>query len=202
MNKQKIIRYLQSVVAIPMLAIAMPISGITIPSIPSQVATNETVTTENSVITTQEQVELNEQAQLEAERKDKADAIDAYFAKYDAPLEGYGMKFVIEAEKNDIDWRLLPAIAMRESTGGKHACKSVTNSVFGYGSCKLSFKSIDESIETVALSLGGNNPSTARHYDNKTTLQILKKYNSVIPDYSKQVVRIMKAIKDDGQEII
>ena len=83
---------------------------------------NKQITAENSVIITQEEVD----------RKDKADAIDAYFAKNDAPLEGYGMKFVLEAEKNVIDWRLLPAIAMRESTGGKHACKSVKNSVFGY----------------------------------------------------------------------
>ena len=111
------------------------------------------------------------------------------------------MKFVLEAEKNDIDWRLLPAIAMRESTGGKQACKKADNSVFGYGSCKISFKSIDDSIEVVAKSLGGNNPNTARHYDGKTTVQILKKYNSVIPSYTKQVVKLMNMI-DDKDEII
>lgn len=153
---------------------------------------NKQATIENSVITTQEEVE----------RKEKADAIDAYFKEHDAPLAGYGMKFVLEAEKNDLDWRLLPAIAMRESTGGKYACKSVKNSVFGYGSCKMSFDSIEKSIEVVAESLGGNNPKTAHHYDNKTVTQILKKYNSVIPGYTKQVVKIMKAIKDDGEEII
>ena len=153
---------------------------------------NKQITAENSVIITQEEVK----------RKDKADAIDAYFAKHDAPLEGYGMKFVLEAEKNEIDWRLLPAIAMRESTGGIHACKKVPNSVFGWGSCKISFNSIDESIEIVAESLGGNNPNTARHYDNKTVTQILNKYNSIIPGYHDQVIRIMKAIKDDGKEII
>lgn len=172
-----------------MLAVSIPLSGTTIPSL---VNVNNVLTDENSVITTQEEVV----------RKEKADAIDAYFAKYDAPLEGYGMKFVLEAEKNEIDWRLLPAIAMRESTGGKHACKKVPNSVFGYGSCKISFNSIDESIEIVARSLGGNNPNTAHHYEDKTTLQILKKYNSVIPTYSKEIVRIMKTIKDDGKEII
>jgi hypothetical protein len=200
MNKQTIVRYLQSIVAIPMLAIAMPLSGVSIPSLTE--ASNNSITNENSVIITQEEVVSNEQAELEAGRKEKAEAIDAYFAKYDAPLAGHGMKFVLEAEKNDIDWRLLPAIAMRESTGGIHACKRVPNSVFGYGSCKMSFNSIDESIEIVASSLGGNNPNTARHYDNKTTLLILKKYNSVIPGYSKQVAKIMKKISDDGNEII
>jgi len=190
MNKKEVINYLQSIIAIPMLAITIPLTGIS--SIPSLAAINNIPTEENSVIITQEEVIL----------KEKADAIDAYFAKYDAPLEGYGMKFVVEAEKNGIDFRLLPAIAMRESTGGKQACKKVPNSVFGWGSCKISFDSIDASIETVAYNLGGNNPNTSRHYEDKTTLQILRKYNSVIPNYPKEVVRIMKMIQDDGQEII
>lgn len=189
MCKNRVIGYLQSIIAIPMLAISVPLSGTTIPSLAN---VNNALTEENSVITTQEEVN----------RKEKADAIDAYFAEHDAPLEGYGMKFVEEAEKNKIDWRLLPAIAMRESTGGKHACKRVSNSPFGYGSCKISFDTMEESIEIVARSLGGNNPNTARHYADKTTLQILRKYNSVVPNYPNQVVKIMKAIQDNGEEII
>ncbi|HLP86975.1 MAG TPA: hypothetical protein VK153_03855 [Candidatus Paceibacterota bacterium] len=189
MTRKDIKGYLQSIIAIPMLAIVMPLSGVS--TTITSLAANNNLTEENSVIITQEEVA----------RKEKADAIDSYFHKYDAPLEGYGMKFVLEAEKNDIDWRLLPAIAMRESTGGKQACKKVPNSVFGYGSCKISFNSIDESIEIVARSLGGNNPKTAHHYDDKTTIEILNKYNSVIPGYDKQVVKIMKTIHDDGIEI-
>lgn len=165
-----------------MLAIAVPLSGI--PSIPSVTAINNTITSENSVITAQEEVV----------RKEKAELIDVYFKEHDAPLEGYGMKFVVEAEKNEIDWRLLPAIAMRESTGGKQACKRVPNSVFGWGSCKISFESIDKSIEIVSKNLGGNNPNTDHHYEGKTTLQILRKYNSVIPNYPNEVVRIMNEI--------
>lgn len=153
---------------------------------------NKQTMIENSVITTQEEVD----------RKEKATAIDTYFREHDAPLAGHGMKFVLEAEKNGLDWRLLPAIAMRESTGGKYACKSVPNSVFGWGSCKISFNSIDESIEIVAKNLGGNNPNTDHHYEGKTTMQILRKYNNVIKNYPAEVAKIMKDIKDDGQEII
>ena len=188
MNKKEIISYLQSIIAIPMIAIAMPLSGI--PSITNLVANNN-LTSENSVIITQEEVA----------RKEKADAIDAYFAKIDAPLKGYGMKFVTEAEKNDIDWRLLPAIAMRESTGGEFACKKATFSVFGWGSCKINFKSIDESIEIVAKNLGGNNPNTDHHYAGKTTEQILRKYNSYIKNYPAQVMKIMQTIHSDEQEV-
>jgi hypothetical protein len=190
MKKQKIIRYVQSIIAIPMLGIAMPLSGVS--SIINLNVVPIQITGENSAITAQEEVA----------RKEKALAIDTYFKEHDAPLAGHGMKFVLEAEKNEIDWRLLPAIAMRESTGGKHACKSVPNSVFGWGSCKISFNSIDESIEIVAKNLGGNNPNTDHHYEGKTTEQILRKYNSYIKNYPAQVMNIMKDIHDDGQEIV
>ncbi len=191
MNKHKIIKFLQSFATVPLFAI-MPFTGLTAFQGQIALATNQVTVDQGSAIT----------KQIADERQKKAETIDAFFASYDAPLEGYGMKFVLEAEENDIDWRLLPAIAMRESTGGKQACKKAANSVFGYGSCKLSFKSIDESIELVSRSLGGNNPNTARHYAGKSTVQILKAYNpdSVIPGYSKQVIKIMKMI-DGADEI-
>ena len=113
-----------------------------------------------------------------------------------------GMKMVTEAEKNNIDWRLIPALAVRESTGGKHACKSVTYSPFGFGSCKIGFKSIDEAIEVVSKKLGGNDENLKHYKTDMTSEQILKKYNPdhIVQGYSKQVVRIMKMI-DDSQEI-
>jgi len=134
--------------------------------------------------------------QIDQTLKSKADAIDAYFSERGMPLKGTGMKMVEEAEKNDLDWRLLPAIAVRESTGGKFACKRVKNNPFGWGSCKIGFKSIDGAIETVARNLGGNNPKTAKHYDDKTTKGILHAYNppSIIPKYAEQVISIMDNI--------
>jgi len=128
----------------------------------------------------------------------KAAAIDAYFSKRDMPLAGYGKKMVIEAEKNGLDWRLLAAISVRESTGGKFACKTKTHNAFGWGSCKIGFSSTDVAIETIGRNLGGNNPKTAHHYDNKTTLQILRAYNppSIVPKYGEQVISIMDTISD------
>lgn len=129
----------------------------------------------------------------------KADAIDAYFDSHDMPLSGTGLKMVQEAENNGLDWRLLAAIAVRESTGGKNDCQKVDNNPFGWGSCKIGFDSIDEAIETVARNLGGNNPSTAYHYSGKTTKEILQKYNppSVVAHYAQQVMSIMKDIGDE-----
>lgn len=133
---------------------------------------------------------------LEKTRKVRAEAIDNYFKERDMPLEGTGMKMVLEAEKNNLDWRLLPAIAVRESTGGKFECKRVRNNAFGWGSCKINFKSNGEAIEIVAWNLGGNNPNTERHYENKTTREILRSYNppSIVPNYVPQVLSIMTKI--------
>jgi len=145
---------------------------------------------------------FNQAVNLETEvlkiKAEKAEAIDAYFAERDMPLEGTGKKMVEEAEKNDIDWRLLPAIAVRESTGGKNDCKKVTNNAFGWGSCKIGFKSDGDAIETIAKNLGGNNLNTSHHYDNKTTKQILRAYNppSIVPRYAEQVMAIMNTIGD------
>lgn len=136
--------------------------------------------------------------------KTKAEAIDNYFQSYDMPLAGYGMKMVEEAEKNSLDWRLLPAIAIRESTGGKFDCQKVLNNPFGWGSCKIGFKSNNEAIETVARNLGGNNPKTEKHYADKTTIEILKAYNppSIIPKYPEQVIDIMNKIGPEDLELI
>ncbi|MGH7249596.1 MAG: hypothetical protein ACREGC_01345, partial [Minisyncoccia bacterium] len=97
-----------------------------------------------------------------------------------------------------LDWRLLPAIAVRESTGGKNDCNKVAHNAFGWASCKVGFKSDAQAIETLATNLGGNNPKTAQHYDNKTTVQILHAYNppSIVPRYAEQVLSIMNVIGD------
>lgn len=134
-----------------------------------------------------------------AELIKRADKIDAYFSKYDLPLAGYGLKMVIEAQKNDLDWRLLPAVAMRESTAGKNACPKNPYNVFGWNSCKTNFGSYEEAIETVAHNLGGRNPKTADYYKNTLALrEILENYNGgVIRKYPEQVIAIMRAIAPD-----
>ena len=137
-------------------------------------------------------------------RLQKAQAIDTYFKERAMPLSGFGMKMVIEAEKNDLDWRLVPAIAVRESTGGKFECQRVGNNPFGWGSCRIGFNSNEHAIEIVAKNLGGNNPKTAHHYDEKTTLQILRAYNppSIVPRYAEQVMKIMSTIGPVDGEVI
>ena len=189
--------------------IVLPVATMSVPAVPLSQAVINVVNTPSLVslqkynIGIMDLLASNQAIGSEAKLKAKtlqaeADAINAYFKAYDMPLLGTGMKMAKEAEKNGLDWRLLPAIAIRESTGGKHDCKRVDNNHFGWGSCKISFSSNDEAIETVAKNLGGNNPNTARHYEDKTTEQILRAYNPpyVVPRYVQQVMSIMKAIGD------
>ncbi len=149
-----------------------------------------------SASTVSAQEVTTEEQKLQVEREEKAAKIDTYYAKFGMPLEGYGLKMVIESEKYGLDWRLIPAIAVRESTGGKHACKRAAYNPFGWGSCKIGFKSYDHAIETLAKNLAGENPRTAYHYQNKSIRGVLEAYNppSVVPTYASEVMSIMDRI--------
>lgn len=137
---------------------------------------------------------VSDQAQAkQALLEERAQKIDAYFGDRDMPLEGYGEKLVDAAEKYDLDWRLLPAIAIKESTGGKFACG---NNPFGWGSCKVKFKSVDAAIDTVARNLAGKNPATEQYYKGTTTKEKLHQYNgSVVPTYTGSVMKFMDLIE-------
>jgi hypothetical protein len=129
-------------------------------------------------------------------RKQKAEAIDSYFAARSMPLEGTGMTFVLVAEKYGLDWTLLPAIAIRESSGGKAACG---HNPFGWGSCKLhNFNSYEQAIDALGRNLGGANPKTASYYAGKTSAEKLYNYNgTVVPTYPAEVAQIMKKIETE-----
>lgn len=128
--------------------------------------------------------------------QERADKIETYFKKRKMPLAGQGMTMVLAAEENNIDWRLLPAIAIKESTGGKFACGK---NPFGWGSCKIKFDTWETAIATVARNLGGNNPATARYYKDATTEKKLYHYNgSVIPTYTAEILEFMDLIERRG----
>lgn len=128
----------------------------------------------------------------------EAKKIDAYFADRNMPLEGMGEVFVREARANNLDPFLVAAISVRESTGGRHACQSVTHSFLGWGSCKINFSSAEEAIRIVSWNLGGNNPNTAHFYANKNTKAILQTYNppSIVAEYAYEVMDIMEKMRN------
>jgi hypothetical protein len=115
--------------------------------------------------------------------------LENYFTRRDMPLAGHGAEFVEAAKKCKIDWRLLPAIGVRESSGGKHL---LNNNPFGWGSAKIKFADFTDAIDGVSDNLCGFNPNTARYYGDKTTFERLWAYNgTVMPTYPKEVMDIM-----------
>lgn len=201
MQNKKIIRFVESLVLLPITTISLPLGNVSkdnteIVKTP-QIAFIQKLNTEADDLSSLNQ-EIDQKAQI---LKIKGDAIDAYFKKYDMPLFGKGMKLAEEAEKNGLDWRLLAGISVIESTGGKFACKKVPNNPFGWGSCKkgFGFETMDKAIETIAEHLGGNRESTAHHYEGKNTKEILQKYNppSIVPNYANKVMSVMDDIGEE-----
>lgn len=132
----------------------------------------------------------------------RAAKIDAYFAQWDLPMSGYGAAMVAAADSYGLDWRLLPALAKLETTGGKHLCQNPKgkNNPFGYGSCAIGFESFEQSFYTVAKTLSGNGKNTSHLYKDKSIEQILEVYNppatpGITPDYHGKALKIMSDIE-------
>ena len=65
----------------------------------------------------------------------RATALERVFEKYHSPLAGYADSYVSIADKYEIDWKLLPAIAGLESSFGKAQLAGSYNS---YGWARIS----------------------------------------------------------------
>lgn len=85
----------------------------------------------------------------------RAKIVESFFRRYKTPLYPYAEVFISVADKYDLDWRLLPAIAMQESNGGKKVIDNSHNPFgFGiYGDNVLRFNSWEEGIEQVGKGL-------------------------------------------------
>lgn len=85
----------------------------------------------------------------------RIEAVKSFFAYYKSPLEPYAMDVVIVADAFNIDYRLIPAIAMQEST----LCKRIphgSNNCWGfgiYGAKKTTFDSYEHGIYIVSKAL-------------------------------------------------
>ncbi len=104
----------------------------------------------------------------------RAKIIEDFFKGYKSSLSEYGDTFITVADKYQLDWRLLPSIAMQESNGGRRVIANSYNP-FGYGiygNKVKRFASWEEAIERVGRGL-------REDYLNKglkTPTQIMAKY--------------------------
>lgn len=146
---------------------------------PSQVAgVNTTATIVNAAGNVAEQIPILppfESSLIAADARPKI--ISAFLETYSCPLKPYDYyadKFVEAADRHNLDFRLLPAIAMQESNcckkipGGSYNCWG-----FGiYGDQVVVFPSYEAGIDTVAKTL-------SKKYSSKGLLEpdeIMRKY--------------------------
>lgn len=115
-----------------------------------------------------------------------------YLTRLKSPVTHLAPEFLAAADRNALDWRLLPGIAVIESGAGK---EYLNNNIFGWDSGKRKFPSIRAGIHTVAVRL-----SKSKLYRNKDVEDILDTYNPN-PDYAARVMRVMKQIGPEGRAV-
>jgi hypothetical protein len=119
--------------------------------------------------------------------------LQKYFGDRDCPLRDSAKDFLIAADQNQLDWRLLPSISIIESSGGKDY---TNNNVFGWGSAKEKFTSVRAGIHYVAAQLGKSSRYKGKNIDAK-----LQTYNP-LPEYPARVKAVMRAISSSAPRLM
>ncbi len=112
--------------------------------------------------------------------------LQSYLEVNDCPLNKLAADFIEAADREDLDWRLLPSIAMIESSGGKFY---TNNNVFGWDSCRERFPSVKAGIHIVADRL-----ANWTIYKDKDLDTVLRTYNPERRDYPRKVKAVMEMI--------
>ena len=112
--------------------------------------------------------------------------IKEFFLRNNSPAHEFTQDFLTAADQNGLDWRLLPSLSLVESGGGKQARN---NNIFGWGNCKVRFRTTREGIYKVAARL-----RNSYLYKGKGTLdEILWTYNPR-KEYVQQVLAVMQRL--------
>lgn len=122
-----------------------------------------------------------------AKRQTRADyrrlALGKFFQKHGCPAAKWSDVFIREADRNELDWRLVASIAMIESTGGKHY---KNRNILGWKSALQRFQSEPAGIVYVSSRL-----HVSPLYRGKSLPQLLKTYNSERRNYSALISTVM-----------
>lgn len=120
----------------------------------------------------------------------------AYLQEKQSPLMESSDAFIRIADKYELDWTLLPAIAGVES-GFERAGNTGDHNPFGY-MCKsgpCSFDSFDEAIETVGRTIGTGRAYT-RFQESGSVSVLAPVYNYVSPeDWTAKIIYFQEVIK-------
>jgi hypothetical protein len=118
----------------------------------------------------------------------RAPRLEKFLRSYNCPAPLLTSEYLAAADEYDIDYRLLPALSVRESTCGLHAR---LNNRWGWNSAQTGFATLAHGIRFIAHEL-----AFGRYYRGKTLDQKLQVYNPVLP-YPKEVRKLMREIEAD-----
>ena len=113
-------------------------------------------------------------------------ALRNFFLRYQSPLHKLAHVFLQAADQNKIDWRLLLALSIVETSGGKNGTPS---NVFGWNSGRTRFATVEAGILFVASRF-----AESPIYAGRTALGILRKYNPARKSYPPKVTKYMLEI--------
>jgi hypothetical protein len=119
---------------------------------------------------------------------DRARKLEAFFEAHGCPRPFHVQDYVDAADIYRIDYRLLPAVSVRESTCGVYARR---NNRWGWASTHVGFRSVARGIHYIARQL-----AFGRYYRDKDVDGKLRAYNPN-PRYLRQVKELMEEIDGD-----
>jgi hypothetical protein len=113
--------------------------------------------------------------------------LETFFKAYDCPGPFHVQEYLRAADSHALDYRLLPAISLVESTCGAF---ERLNNRWGWDSVQSGFDSVPAGIDYITEQL-----AEGPQYKGKTVKQKLFTYNPY-PQYVRQVERLMQEIED------
>ncbi len=117
----------------------------------------------------------------------RSERLEAFFKAYDCPAPLHVDDYLRAADSHALDYRLLPAISLVESTCGSFERR---NNRWGWDSAQSGFPSVPAGIDYITEQLAEN-----PRYKGKSLQEKLFTYNPY-PQYVRQVERLMQQIED------
>jgi len=113
--------------------------------------------------------------------------LETFFQSFGCPAPYHVKEYLGAADTYAIDYRLLPAISVLESTCGIY---QRGNNRWGWASARKGFASFRAGLEYIAHQL-----AEGRYYKNKTLEEKVRMYNPR-PQYARQLDSLMRKIDD------
>lgn len=122
---------------------------------------------------------------LDAVKDQRHVKLEMFFQSLGCPAPYHVKEYVGAADTYAIDYRLLPAISVLESTCGIYQRQ---NNRWGWASARKGFASFRAGLEYIAHQL-----ADGRYYKNKSLAEKVRMYNPN-PQYARQLEKLMRKI--------